>query len=225
MSEIEVRDRRRRPFFMIDNHVLDKCMKLVGVTAWAVYCVLVRFAVGTTKPRVSVRTIADLLGVTTRTAMRGKKKLEKHFLIRSHKTQSISIIELLEVTQLEFTSELFSGSDTSVTTEKKPEVTTVSPPRGHKSHFRGDINVPTSYKTVSNKTFSNKTQGSSRGIEPRPGSSRSELEKLKTELAELREKGMQLMKVKGARHKDVYAIGDQADELVKKINLLRARAQ
>jgi len=223
MSEYQVRDRRKTPFFMIDNHVLDTCARTVGVTAWAVYCVLCRWAINTTKPRVSVKQIAETLGVSIPTAKRGKAKLEKHYLIRSHKTQTVSIIELLEVTQLDFLPELLSREITSDPTEVKPERSPAIPPKDHRRSVREITNDPTSYKTVLKTVL--KTPGSSRGIEHHPGSSRREFEKLKTELLELREKGRQLLGQKGARHKDVIAIGQQIEVQTTKLLNLKARLQ
>jgi uncharacterized protein involved in exopolysaccharide biosynthesis len=48
------------------------------------------------------------------------------------------------------------------------------------------------------------------------------MEKLKSELASLRERGAVLMKTKGARHKDVYQVSNQIDEVRKKIQNLMA---
>jgi hypothetical protein len=158
-DRVEVRDRRRPPFFMIDNHVLDRCAKQVGVTAWAVYCVLVRWAINTRKPQLSVKTIAETLGISLRTAKRAKQKLEKSYLIRSHKTQSISIIELLEVTQLDFNQGLFSGGATSVPTEKQPERPPAAPRTGHQRPLPEATNVPTSFKTLKTLKTSSFTRG------------------------------------------------------------------
>jgi DNA-binding Lrp family transcriptional regulator len=76
----EVREGRRGRFWM-DDHVLDRYAKLLGVHGLAVYTVLCRRAGKNSKSHPSVRRIAEDLGISERQAKRELKKLKDLKLI------------------------------------------------------------------------------------------------------------------------------------------------
>lgn len=172
-GNLEIKDRRRSAFFIVENHVLDLYAKVVGVTAWAVYTAICRLAneerdqEGTIrrKRRISVAGLATLLGINPRTVKRATRKLRGSNLIRVTKRQGVSLVEILAVEQLDFQEKLLSNGDTRVPSEPRPERTPASPPKGHGRPLRGDSHVPHS-KTSLSKTSLSKRGDSSTGIKP-----------------------------------------------------------
>jgi hypothetical protein len=183
-GDIEVKDRRRSPWFWIDNHVLDKYAKKLGPTPWAIYTTICRLANeqvlddGTRrrKRRISVNGLASIWGIDPRTVRRATRVLRKEQLIRVTKKQGVSEVELLSVEQLNFDDKLTFGQDTSVPSQTRSDRTPKSSPTGHQSPFREDRDVLHSKPSLS-KPSSSKPSGVDAGFKPAAVSTKIESSK------------------------------------------------
>jgi len=172
-GDIEVKDRRRAPWFYIDNHVLDKYGKRVGVTAWAIYTSMCRLANeqvlddGTRrrKRRISVNGLAMLWGVSRATVKRATRMLRKEQLIRVTKRQGVSEVELLNVEQLNFDDKLHFGGLTNEPSEPRSDSSPMSPPKAHKRALPRLTDEPHSKPSLS-KPSSSKPRGVAAGFKP-----------------------------------------------------------
>jgi len=77
-DQIEIRDKRDAPWFWVDNDLIDTYANSLGLRALSVYLTLCRHSDNRTQTCYpSMRTIAERLGLSTRTVIRATSKLEK----------------------------------------------------------------------------------------------------------------------------------------------------
>ena len=86
-NEFEVRDRRPRGWFWIDNSLMDQWAAIIGVKALLVYICLCRHADNDQKAWPSQSLLGKKLGMSESSVRRGIRALEKHAIIRSEKVK------------------------------------------------------------------------------------------------------------------------------------------
>jgi hypothetical protein len=80
-EEIEVKDQRKKSFYIADNRMIDEAAPVIGVYGGAVYNSLLRHADKDRKTWPSVTLMAKEWGISSRQVMRGIKTLEQYGLI------------------------------------------------------------------------------------------------------------------------------------------------
>jgi hypothetical protein len=79
---MDVRDAREAGFFHIDNIFIDEYMREIGIYGVGVYCSLCRHCNKEQKAWPSIDLMADELGTTQRSVIRGLKSLELHCIVK-----------------------------------------------------------------------------------------------------------------------------------------------
>lgn len=87
-GDIIIRDVRVKTHFVIDDQYLNGYARVCGLTATGIYLCLCRHAATDQRSFPSIRTMAEKLGISTRSAMRGVEILIQWNLITKDKTRN-----------------------------------------------------------------------------------------------------------------------------------------
>lgn len=87
MTEIQIKDTRKKGFFITDNEAVDEMIQIIGHSAFAVYCVISRHSDKNGEAFPSQETIAKKAGLHRETVIEKIKILEEANMIKVDQTK------------------------------------------------------------------------------------------------------------------------------------------
>lgn len=151
----QVREGRKPGWFWADNKILDVYAKEIGPHATLVYMALVRHLNADGQCWPSFQYLANMLGMSRRTVMRSIEVLDKAGLIT---------VEERYTDKKGQTTNCYTILDMQDITAHEPRAASPVPPVTESHSPHATESLPPVTESHSNKTYMNKTQGTSGGV-------------------------------------------------------------